>query len=98
MRGTSRKLDGDGDGVAGGTYRFGHLATDQFFAFFGDLDGDRDVDSLDNTAFTLARNTRRGQARIRAAFDVEGDGDVDALDFMAFRANLNKTLRFNHDQ
>ncbi len=65
MRGTSRKLDGDGDGVAGGTYRFGHLATDQFFAFFGDLDGDRDVDSLDNTAFTLARNTRRGQARIR---------------------------------
>jgi hypothetical protein len=70
------------------------LATDQFFAFFGDLDGDRDVDAIDNTAFTLARNSKRGQAAYQAAFDVDGDGDVDALDFVAFRSNLNKTLRF----
>ncbi len=65
VRGTSRNLDGDGDGIAGGIYRFGHLATDQFFAFFGDLDGDRDVDALDNSAFTLARNSRRGHLHIR---------------------------------
>ncbi len=55
VRGTDRQFDGDGDGVAGGTYRLGQLATDQFFAFFGDFDGDRDVDTFDNSAFTVAR-------------------------------------------
>lgn len=93
-RGTSSGVDANRDGVSGGDRAFGAVASDLFFAFYGDLDGDRDVDGNDNTAFRLSQNKKRGQAGYDEAADFEGDGDVDAFDFNAFRRNLNKQLGF----
>lgn len=94
QRGTANGLDADRDGILGGDSAFGTSASDRFFAFYGDFDGDRDVDGVDNTAFKLTQNKKRGQAGFEEAFDFEGDGDVDALDFNAFRRNLNRQLGF----
>jgi hypothetical protein len=46
-------MDGDGDGASGDDYLFGSQAADAFFCFFGDTDGDRDVDGQDYGVFGL---------------------------------------------
>ena len=83
-----RPLDGDGDGVPGDEYNF------EFHRFFGDSDGDRDVDTRD---YARLRATRRmgaaAPAPLKATFDFDGDGDVDARDQAQFRRNLTRRLR-----
>jgi len=83
-------LDGDLNGVAGGNYVFGQRARDAFFRFFGDSDGDRDVDWLDRLRFNLAYSW--GFARYRSCFDSDGDGAVNSIDRLAFGANYGKKL------
>jgi hypothetical protein len=59
-----------------------------FHRYFGDSDGDRDVDSTDQTAFNAAFG--RTDAASLATFDFDHDGDVDSAD----RNRFNK--RFGH--
>jgi hypothetical protein len=69
-----RKLDGDGDGSAGGD------RVDEFFRLFGDSDGDHDVDWLDRNLFGSAITKNAGVAGYLWYFDFDFDGDVDGLD------------------
>jgi hypothetical protein len=67
-------------------------ATDQFFRLFGDSDGDRDVDSVDQAAFRQAMSGSSASAGLRAAFDYDGDGDVDSLDYSQFCQRLGRRI------
>lgn len=57
------------------------------FRFFGDADGDRDVDFLDVLAFRATNLKNSLDPDYDPRFDSDSDGDVDFLDVLAFRAN-----------
>lgn len=84
--GFGRSLDADGDGTEGG-YR-----VDAFFRYFGDSDGDRDVDDLDYVLFDRAFGTQAGDPDYLGYFDFGGDGDVDDTDFFQFLERYGKVL------
>ena len=79
-------LDGDKDGNSGGN------VTDDFFRFYGDHDGDRDVDFFDFIAFRGTFGRSQGSPGFDAAFDADNDGDVDFFDFIEFRRNFGRSL------
>ena len=92
---TGQKVDAAKNGNSlGSNDVFGDEALDRFFRLFGDLDGDRDVDALDNAQFkpTLNSTLVANPTIYKAEFDFDGDGDIDALDNLRFRQNLNKTM------
>ncbi len=62
---TDAALDGDGDGLVGGDHLFGESAIDQFFRFFGDSDGDRDVDRSDLSRIRKVYGSLSGDASLR---------------------------------
>ena len=91
-------LDGDKNGSTGGDFLFGRdandqaVATDKFFRFFGDADGDADVDILDAAKFNLAS---KSQNAFTYLFDFDGDGKVLANDKLSFNARKSiGKLRF----
>ena len=92
---TGLKVDAAKTGNSSGSNDvFGDQAIDRFFRLFGDIDGDRDVDALDNAQFkpTLNSTLVAKPTIYKAEFDFDGDGDIDALDNLRFRQNLNKTM------
>ena len=92
---TGLKVDAAKTGNSSGSNDvFGDQAIDRFFRLFGDIDGDRDVDALDNAQFkpTLNSTLVAKPTIYKAEFDFDGDGDIDALDNLRFRQNLNKTI------
>lgn len=82
-------IDGDGNGQVGG------LRTINFHRFFGDSDGDRDVDARDSANY---RTGLRGNASWLALFDFDNDGVLltgglqDQQDKDAFFANFGRLL------
>ncbi|MEM6473579.1 MAG: cadherin domain-containing protein, partial [Planctomycetota bacterium] len=66
--------------------------TDEFFRFFGDHDGDRDVDLLDLNALRATYRRTDSQVGFDSAFDYDNDGDVDLLDLNIFRTNYRQRL------
>jgi len=66
--------------------------TFDFHRYYGDVDGDRDVDNLDLFAFRRTFGLQTGNAQFNAAFDRDGDGDVDNLELFGFRGNFNTVL------
>jgi len=82
-------IDGDGNGQVGG------LRTINFHRFFGDSDGDRDVDARDSANY---RTGFRGNASWLALFDFDNDGVLltgglqDQQDKDAFFANFGRLL------
>ena len=81
-------LDGNHDGTPQDDFTFGAEALDKFFRFYGDQDGDRDVDATDRFRFLGARGKTRGLAGYLWYFDYDNDGDVDSTgtDFDQFNA------------
>jgi hypothetical protein len=75
-----------------GDYVFGDQLCDAFFRFFGDSDGDRDVDNLDFARFRNSYNTLSGDSANQACFDNNADGAVDNVDFAAFRLRYPSRL------
>ncbi|HBE70407.1 MAG TPA: hypothetical protein DDW52_19835 [Planctomycetaceae bacterium] len=65
---------------------------DEFFRFFGDVDGDRDVDAFDFRAFRKTYRKSYLDADFNSLFDFEGDGDVDAFDFREFRSRYRNSI------
>ena len=63
---------------------YGAAIADKFFRFYGDNDGDRDVDATDYSFFSPSYRKRVGQAGFNAYFDYDGDADVDASDYSQF--------------
>jgi len=58
--------------------------------FFGDSDGDRDVDEADQAAFNAAFG--QTDATSLSVFDSDGDGDVDAADRARFNLRFGRTI------
>ncbi len=81
--------DGDGDNLVGGT------RTINFHRFFGDSDGDRDVDARDAANY---RAGMQGTSRWVPVFDFDNDGSLlnsglqDNEDKLAFFANYGRIL------
>jgi len=61
-----------------------------FHRFFGDSDGDRDVDDTDQAAFNSAFG--HTDAASLATFDFDHDGDVDAADRNKFNKRFGHTI------
>lgn len=87
-------LDGDKDGADGGNFVFGAAAADKFFRYFGDSDGDRDVDATDYGRLGLTYRKVLGQTGFNRYFDYDDDGDVDATDYGRFSLRYRKLLSF----
>lgn len=68
----------------GSDYRFGNTATDLFFRFFGDSDGDRVVDGQDYGRFGLTFLQNTSNENFNPWLDLAGDGDVDGQDYGQF--------------
>ena len=89
-----RTLDGNGDGIEGDAFLFGDSAADLFFCFFGDTDGDRDVDGQDFGRLLATIFKTVGQDGFNFALDYNGDGDVDGQDYGQFGQRFFRTLGF----
>lgn len=62
----------------------------RFHRFFGDSDGDRDVDTTDRAAFQSALGQTTPVAL--ATFDFDADGDVDAVDQTQFDRRYGRRI------
>lgn len=64
----------------------------QFHSFFGDVDGDRDVDFLDTFFFRESWLTEAPNLKYDARFDLDGDGGIGASEREAFVSNYFRAL------
>ena len=64
----------------------------EFHSFFGDSDGDRDVDIADLFRFRKTYRRTVFDDGFDGRFDSDSDGDVDLADLFAFRQNYKETL------
>lgn len=84
-------MDGNFDSVPGGNQLFDDAA-DRFFRFYGDTDGDYDVDGQDYGRFGLAFLRSVGQAGFNPELDFDRDGDIDGQDYGQFGLRFLKSL------
>lgn len=82
-------LDGDGDGQQGGNLTRGEQETDDFFALYGDTNGDGLVGIAEFGQFRAAFGKTPAQAGYTPLFDYDGQG-VGISDFGQFRARFGK--------
>jgi autotransporter-associated beta strand protein len=66
---------------------------DNFFRFFGDSDGDRDVDGMDMNRLRRVMANDPLFDDYKAAFDHDGSDSVNTFDYTQFRAHYGKKLR-----
>jgi len=92
---SSGALDGDGNGTPGGDFLFGDTEADNFFRFYGDVDGDRTVSALDLLRFRQTFFQSNGDAGFDERFDFDGDGAISSLDLLRFRQNFFDRLDFS---
>jgi hypothetical protein len=85
VSGVGGALDGNNDGIPGGSYSVTGTTANKFYRLFGDSNGDGTVtQDPDFSAFRTAFNS--GPSTI---FDFDNDGSVQQSDFTAFRARFN---------
>ncbi len=82
---TGARLDGDGDGIGGGDYRFSLVVT-----YPGDANLDGIVDDADYLA--LKRHVGTASGATWAHGDFDGDGDVDRADLLSLRSHLGMSI------
>ena len=83
-------FDGDGDGIAGGNYILGDDEEENFFALFGDTDGDRLVGVTEFGQFRSSFGKASSASGYNALFDFEGDNLVGVSDFGQFRSRFGQ--------
>ncbi len=83
-------FDGDNDGNAGGDYVLGDEEADNFFALFGDTNGDRLVGVAEFGEFRGSFGKLSSDSGFNALFDYDGDGAVGIADFGQFRSRFGK--------
>ncbi|HBE69257.1 MAG TPA: hypothetical protein DDW52_14000, partial [Planctomycetaceae bacterium] len=81
-------FDGDGNGTTGDGYIFGDLASDGFYRYFGDSNGDRTVNVTDYLAFLAVFGSSS------ETFDIDDSGSIAVTDYLAFLARFGTTLAF----
>ncbi len=65
---------------------------DDFFRFFGDSDGDRDVDLRDLWRLVLAAADCPSGSQYKGVFDLDGDDDLDWVDYLGFALHFGRRL------
>lgn len=88
------ELDGDSDGTAGGSFVFGEEETDNFFAFYGDLDGNRRVELAEFNAFRGTFGKSSGDPGYNPWLDYQGVGIIGLADFNQFRNRFGRRLNY----
>jgi hypothetical protein len=73
---------------ASGAILPGGNSTRDFFRFFGDANGDRNVDIADFGLFAGTFNLSTGQTGFLSYFDYNGDGHIDIVDFGQFSLRI----------
>ena len=74
---------------------FGDEEEDGFYTFYGDGDGDRDVDNVDFSIFLRTYfKSAVGDPTFDPAMDFDADGDVDNVDFSSFLERYFQSLSF----
>ncbi len=86
-------IDLEKDGFGNGSdHQFGAEEVDSFFRFFGDCDGDRDVDNLDYFQLRGTYRQNIGSSRYLWYLDYDGDSNVDYYDVVQFQARYHRVL------
>ncbi|XZE55325.1 DNRLRE domain-containing protein [Planctomycetaceae bacterium SH139] len=88
------EFDGDEDGAVGGDRQFGEDEADDFFRFYGDIDGDRSVGFIDFLQFRGAFGSTDPEPEYREDLDSNADGEIDFVDFLQFRSRFGNDLAF----
>lgn len=78
-------LDGDAGTAGLQDYVFGANEIDSFFRLFGDMNGNRVVNTIDYLAFRQSYGKSELDPEFNAMFDYNGDGVVNTVDYLAFR-------------
>lgn len=91
--GTLLALDGDSNGLAVGDFVRGTSATDSFFAFYGDTNGDGSVGVAEFGQFRSTFGKLPADPGYNLAFDYDGSG-VGVADFGQFRSRFGRTIPF----
>ena len=86
----SQTLDVNQDGTGGDSYVLGDDEVDNFFALYGDTNGDGLVGVAEFGQFRTAFGKLTGQPGYSPLFDFEGDGVVGVADFGQFRSRFGK--------
>jgi len=86
-------IDVEGDGFGqGSVHQFGADKADKFFRFFGDSDGDRDVDGTDYFRFASSMNQISTSPKYLWYFDYLQDHRVEATDQTQVVARIRRPL------
>jgi hypothetical protein len=83
-------LDGNGDGSPDDNYTFGDAQG--LFRFFGDVNGDQNVNGFDLGFFRNAFGTQVGDPNYFSYMDYNGDGVINGFDLGQFRMRFGAML------
>ena len=83
-------FDGDGDGIAGGNFVLGDDEEENFFALFGDTEGDRLVGIAEFGQFRSSFGKSSSALGYNGLFDFDGDNVVGVSDFGQFRSRFGQ--------
>ena len=79
--------------VTGATLTGANLPT-TFHRLYGDIDGNRTVNSADYFKFKAAFGSTAGQANFNADFDFDGNGKINSSDYFKFKANFGRKFTY----
>jgi hypothetical protein len=87
---TGAALDGNGDGTAGDD--FVYTDAQGLFRFYGDVNGDANVNGLDFGFFKNAFGTQVGDPNFLSYLDINQDGVINGFDFGQFKTRFGTSL------
>ena len=73
---------------------FGDVETDEFYAFYGDSDGNKTINIFDLLAFRLTYNLVEGSPDYEFTLDFQANGAVNIFDLLEFRNRYRSSLPF----
>jgi hypothetical protein len=79
--------------VTGGTLSGTNLST-TFHRLYGDIDGNKTVNSADYFKFKAAFGSTTGQPAFNADFDIDGNGKINSSDYFKFKANFGRKFTY----
>lgn len=75
-------------------YEFGAEEADNFFAYYGDSEGNRRINSADFVKFRSTFGLQSDSQNFDPSLDFDGNGRVNLADFVQFRSQFGTILDF----